>query len=53
MTQEDVDDALDFRLTAAHRLEPSSTRVGRQIAGESLKRVTFRPQDIRKHLVEY
>ena len=49
MTKQDVDDALDFGIAAADRLEPPGTGVRRQIASETLQRITLGHQYVANH----
>ena len=49
--QQDVDDARDFVVAAAHRLEAAGTRVGRQVAREARQRTAggFVSQEFTDH----
>ena len=51
VAQQDVDDARDFVLAAAHRLEPAGARVGGEVAREARERAAgdFVSKEIADH----
>ena len=54
MPEQDVDDARDFLLPAAHRLEASGAGVGRQVARESRQHAArgFVSKEVSNHVRE-